>query len=168
MRAREHQLPRRARSRIAEGVDNLLGIRYYMCGTYMCKPSDEEAGPVWCGRAAGRMPGFFQPWLLLFLAERPAHGYELLERLRKNDDTCGVDPGALYRTLRQFERDAMVRSSWNTTGGGPARRVYEIAPPGVEYLDRWAEHIRGTRERLGRVLEAYERRSVRNADVQRR
>jgi len=105
------------------------------------------------------MLGFIQPWLLLLLADGPAHGYQLLEKLNSNDDTRGVDPGFLYRTLRQFEKDGMLRSSWDVEGRGPARRVYAITEDGVEYLEAWIGHVRAARERLGRLLQAFERRS---------
>ena len=51
---------------------------------------------------------FLRPCLLLLLREQPAHGYELLERLR----TFGFarDPGGLYRALRGLEQDGFVRS----------------------------------------------------------
>jgi poly-beta-hydroxybutyrate-responsive repressor len=101
------------------------------------------------------MLGFIQPWLLLLLWEEPAHGYQLMEKLNRNDDTRGVDPGFLYRTLRQFEKDGLLRSSWDMERGGPARRIYEITEDGVEYLQAWIDHVRSTRERLGRLLEAY-------------
>jgi len=100
--------------------------------------------------------GFVQPWLLLSLAQKPAHGYELMERLGQDKDTPGADPGLLYRTLRQFEEDGLVRSSWDTKGSGPARRVYEITDEGLEYLHAWAVNIRRTRERLDRFLAEYQ------------
>jgi poly-beta-hydroxybutyrate-responsive repressor len=104
------------------------------------------------------MLGFIQPWLLLLLSDKSAHGYQLLDKLNQNEDTKGIDPGFLYRTLRQFEQDGLVKSSWDVEGRGPARRVYEITPDGVEYLHAWVDHIRSTRERLGRLLETYESR----------
>ncbi len=125
----------------------------------MCNPRHsrdiEHSG---CGPPRGRMLGFIQPWLLLLLSEESAHGYQLLDRLDQNEDTRSIDPGFLYRTLRQFEEDGLVKSSWDTEGRGPARRVYEITTDGVEYLHAWAGHIRSTRERLGRFLETYESR----------
>lgn len=123
----------------------------------MCNPRHsrdiEHSG---CGPPHGRMLGFIQPWLLLLLSEQSAHGYQLLDRLKQNEDTRSIDPGFLYRTLRQFEEDGLVKSSWDTEGCGPPRRVYEITADGVEYLHAWAGHIRSTRERLGRFLETYE------------
>jgi PadR family transcriptional regulator len=116
-------------------------------------PIDE--GP--CHHHGGRVRSFIQPRLLLLLAERPAHGYELMERLGHEED-AGADPGLLYRTLRQFEEEGLVRSSWDTEGRGAARRVYEITGEGIDYLHAWAVNIRRTRERLERFLDDYEAR----------
>ena len=124
----------------------------------MCNHHAGDTGPGFCGPPAGRMLGFIQPWLLFLLSEKSAHGYQLLDKLNQNEDTRGIDPGFLYRTLRQFEEDGLVKSSWDMEGRGPARRVYEITADGVEYLHAWAGHIRSTRERLGRFLETYESR----------
>ena len=117
---------------------------------------DKEHGC--CAPPSGRMLGFIQPWLLFLLSEKPAHGYQLLDKLNQNEDTCSIDPGFLYRTLRQFEEDGLVKSSWDMEGHGPARRVYEITADGFEYLHAWVCHIRNMRERLGRFLDAYESR----------
>ena len=104
------------------------------------------------------MRGFVQPWLLLLLAQKTSHGYELMEKLGKDQETPDADPGLLYRTLRQFEQDGLVKSSWNMESPGPARRIYEITEDGIGYLRSWVGHIRSTRERLGRFLVAYESR----------
>jgi poly-beta-hydroxybutyrate-responsive repressor len=122
----------------------------------MCHSHDpHHPGQSCCSPPSGRIRGFIQPWLLLLLSEKAAHGYQLTDKLNRNEDTKGIDPGFLYRTLRQFEEDGLVKSTWDTGGRGPARRIYEITPDGVEYLHAWAEHIRATRERLGRYLDAY-------------
>ena len=66
-----------------------------------------------------------------------------------------ADPGFLYRTLRKLEEEGAVRSSWDTGGSGPARRVYALADLGGERLHTWAAHLRGTRARLDRFLTDY-------------
>ena len=108
-----------------------------------------------CSPLTRRVSGFLQPWLLLLLAQKPAHGYELLEQLSHDADDPGADAGLLYRSLRQFEHEGLVRSSWDTEGGGPARRVYEISEEGLEFLHAWAVKIRRTRQRLDRFLAEY-------------
>jgi PadR family transcriptional regulator PadR len=102
------------------------------------------------------MRGFVQPRLLLHLARKPAHGYELMEALGAADDPA-PDPGTLYRTLRGLEEDGLVRSAWETGESGPARRVYELTEQGVEFLHAWAASIRGTRAQLDRFLAEYEK-----------
>ena len=104
-------------------------------------------------RCGGQVRGFIQPRLLLLLAQKPAHGYELMDELRSvQGDENLADPGLLYRTLRQFEQDGLVTSSWDTEGHGPARRVYQLTGAGLEYLDVWAADIRATRDRLEQFL----------------
>jgi poly-beta-hydroxybutyrate-responsive repressor len=97
-----------------------------------------------------------QPQLMLLLLKKPAHGYELMERLAQDAETPEADPGLLYRTLRQLEEDGLVRSTWDTEGRGPARRVYELTDEGLEYLHAWAVNIRKTRQLLDRFLAEYE------------
>jgi PadR family transcriptional regulator PadR len=122
----------------------------------MCEPSHRGRGAGGrCWRHGGQIRSFLQPHILLLLAEKPAHGYELMERPEAADGPS-ADPGLLYRTLRQFEDEGLVRSAWDTRGHGPARRVYEITDEGQEYLHTWAINIRRTRERLERFLADYE------------
>ena len=109
-----------------------------------------------CCGPGSRVRGFIQPWLLLLLLQKPSHGYELMERLAQDEETPNTDPGMLYRTLRQIEEDGLVRSSWDTEGKGPARRLYEVTEEGVEFLHSWAVNIRRTRNRLDRFLAVYE------------
>jgi PadR family transcriptional regulator PadR len=74
--------------------------------------------------------------LLLLLARKAAHGYELMDALRSvPGDENLADPRMLCRTLRQFEQDGLVIPSWDTGGHGPARRVHQITDAGHEYLE---------------------------------
>lgn len=108
-----------------------------------------------CAAPAGQVRSFLQARLLLLLLERPAHGYDLMERLAAQGEGP-VDPGLLYRTLRLLEEDGAVTSGWETEGGGPARRLYVATPEGVDYLHAWAANIRGLRLQLDRFITAYE------------
>jgi DNA-binding PadR family transcriptional regulator len=94
--------------------------------------------------------------VLLLLLRKPGHGYELMERLAQEDDLPDADPGLLYPMLRRMEQQGLVRSTWDTGGAGPARRLYQVTPEGVEYLHAWAVDIRKTRGRLDRFLEEYQ------------
>ncbi|MFW6103355.1 MAG: PadR family transcriptional regulator [Chloroflexota bacterium] len=126
----------------------------------MCNEQcNAEVSHSFCAAASpGRMVGFTQAWILLLLSQGPAHGYQLLEALNVNEDISNVDPGFVYRTLRTFESEGLLRSSWETEGHGPARRVYEITSDGLDCLKAWTQHIRSTRDRLERLLGECERK----------
>ena len=97
---------------------------------------------------------FLRPCLLLLLREQPAHGYELLERLR----ALGFDrddPGRLYRALRALEGEGLVRSSWERSESGPDRRTYELTRPGMEHLHESAAALEATRGLLDLFLSRY-------------
>jgi poly-beta-hydroxybutyrate-responsive repressor len=86
---------------------------------------------------------FLRPCVLLLLREGPAHGYDLLERLRTFGFTR-ADPGGLYRALRALEQEGLVRSAWQETSHGPDRRIYEITRAGAESLHAQAQSLRAT------------------------
>jgi len=80
------------------------------------------------------------PVLLLMLREWSSYGYALMEKMAAFGFNT-MNAGTFYRTLRQMEKDGMVSSSWDTSEGGPARRVYSITKAGEEYLKFWADSL---------------------------
>jgi PadR family transcriptional regulator PadR len=107
---------------------------------------------------------FLAPCLLLLLAERADHGYDLLIRLRPIVDV-DADAGAVYRTLRHLEHDGLVRSTWLPANGAPARRNYELTEPGRAALRGCVVDMRDLRDRLDRFL--FRHRDVRQPSLHR-
>jgi PadR family transcriptional regulator, regulatory protein PadR len=107
------------------------------------------------GPPGGHVRSFVQPRLLFLLAQKPAHGYELMEQLAEEEGSA-IDPALLYRTLHRFQAHGLVSSTWDTEGRGPARRVYEITAEGLEYLHAWTVDLRRTRQQLDRFLCQYQ------------
>ena len=85
--------------------------------------------------------------VLLSLAEKPDHPYQLVRRIRERSGGR-LDPGtgSFYSVLAQAERHGLIRES--RTREDARRRVYEIAPLGRETLaaeaDRLAAQLRDT------------------------
>ncbi|MEP6476455.1 MAG: helix-turn-helix transcriptional regulator [Actinomycetota bacterium] len=104
--------------------------------------------------SGGQPKNFLRPSLLVLLLEGPAHGYELLERL-KALGFFRSDPGGVYRTLRVLEHEGLVRSAWDTSTAGPARRTYTITPEGEDELRAWAAVIDDSRRTLEQFLDRY-------------
>ncbi|MGQ9513111.1 helix-turn-helix transcriptional regulator [Thermodesulfitimonas sp.] len=98
-----------------------------------------------------------QAQLLLLLAEKPAHGYELIQRLNKADFTNGeVDVATVYRNLRRMDADGLVTSRWEAGPAGPARRLYTLTPRGEQVLKAWAASVRQEKKRLENFLRRYQ------------
>ena len=109
----------------------------------------------WTVRA--RVERFGEPTLLLLLAERPAHGYELLEQLSALTGERRIDMGNLYRVLRALEEDGIVTSEWQDDAPGPTKRIYELTDDGRRLLDGWAEALRANQELISSFLDRYEK-----------
>lgn len=112
----------------------------------------------WCNcYPAERPPRFLRPFLLLLLRERGGHGYELIDRMREIGLEYSVqDAGYVYRALRLMERKGLITSKWDTENAGPAKRVYEITPQGVQMLQEWAKALGNLKASLEAFLEMYE------------
>ena len=122
-------------------------------------PSPADSTPARCqpcAPGAGRALSRLEPWLLLLLAERGAHGYELLERLAALPDAPVADRGHLYRTLRRLDEQGCVTSTWEMPQAGPARHIYTLTADGMRALDAWVIHIGAARARLDSFLERRE------------
>jgi PadR family transcriptional regulator len=94
------------------------------------------------------------PVILLSLREWNSYGYELMERTAAFGFEA-MNPGTLYRTLRQMEKDGVVESKWETSRGGPARRVYNITDAGEAYLAFWAEALEQYRRNMESFFRLY-------------
>ena len=90
--------------------------------------------------------------LLLLLAERPTHGYELLDALPELVGSERVDVGNLYRVLRALEDEGLVRSEWSADLPGPAKRTYWLTDEGRAVLEAWLEALESLRGELDGFL----------------
>ena len=104
-----------------------------------------------------RVARLAEPALLLILADRPTHGYELLERLPALLGSESVDAGNLYRFLRALEADGIVVSAWDAELPGPARRTYTITDSGRQLLAAWVSALGEARARIDEFLDHYEK-----------
>ncbi len=94
------------------------------------------------------------PVILLTLRELNSYGYELMERAAVFGFEA-INPGTLYRTLRQMEKEGLCKSKWETSRGGPARRVYSITDAGEAYLDFWAEALEQYKRNMDTFFRLY-------------
>ena len=117
-------------------------------------PRHPKEYPCTCGM--GNLYRFVEPVLLFLLKSKGrSYGYELVSMLPALALTdAEIEAAALYRTLRQMEKNGCVISEWDTHHSGPARRVYALTKRGQEHLEEWLEvleHMSGAMTRLVRT-----------------
>ncbi len=102
----------------------------------------------------GTPKNFMIPVLLLLLRDWNAHGYELMQKLVAFGFPS-IDQGNFYRTLRQLEVDELVSSEWDTSAGGPAKRIYSLTSSGEQYLQLWADSMGQYQKMLDQFFNMY-------------
>ena len=104
-----------------------------------------------------RVERFGELALLLLLARRPTHGYELIELLPELTAEDRVDVGNLYRTLRSLEEEGLVSSEWSGNLPGPTKRTYTLTEEGHIVLASWLQAVQQLRDGLTEFLESARR-----------
>lgn len=107
------------------------------------------------GQRGGRgVTRYVEAVLLALLAEAPAHGYDLNERLAglfPLPDSL-PDVSTVYRMLGDLEGQGAIRSSW-AGGAGGGRKVYELTEAGDDLLGFWIERFEEEQAGVARFLE---------------
>jgi PadR family transcriptional regulator PadR len=112
------------------------------------------------GERGGRrgVARYVEASLLLLLAERQAHGWELSERLREVFPLPGSVPdiSTIYRALADLEAQGAV-SSELAPGEGGGRKVYELTDAGWDLVAFWEARFKDEQDGLVRLLGHFER-----------
>lgn len=111
--------------------------------------------------ARGGGPAVLRTALLVLLAERDSHGYDLAPRLAELG--LAPDMAALYRTLRSMDHRGELRSAWDASSHGPARRVYALTEEGRRRLQRALDGIEAHSLTIERLLARSRRHSASGA-----
>jgi PadR family transcriptional regulator, regulatory protein PadR len=106
------------------------------------------------------------PLILLWLQEESfSYGYEIMERLEEEFGFEQINPGSVYRTLRQMEKEGLCESEWEiSANGGPARRMYAISEAGETYLDAWADACKQYQQVIDSFSRVYRNRVSRSSE----
>src|ERR671934_1812807 len=98
------------------------------------------------------LKGHLDGLLLAVVAEEPAHGYAILERLRRRSGGAfDLPEGTIYPALHRLEEAGLLTSRW-APGATRRRRVYELTSKGRRALRRRREEWRGVSPAAGGAL----------------
>ncbi|XRH75381.1 MAG: PadR family transcriptional regulator [Candidatus Methanosuratincola verstraetei] len=115
------------------------------CGPHVGHPAFRQIP----GREA-TPKGLLHLAILSLLKEKELHGGSIHQSLKEK---FGVDPAKsiVYIMLRRMEKAGLLVSEWDTSEGGPAKRVYRITQEGLDYLEEATGRLRNA-ARIIRIL----------------
>jgi len=97
-----------------------------------------------------------RPSLLLLLAEKESHGYELFDQLSAfGFEPQRLDSSVIYRDLREMEELGLIDSYWDDDSKGPKRRVYRILEEGSIYLADWMKVLDIIQDQMNQLINRY-------------
>jgi PadR family transcriptional regulator PadR len=100
------------------------------------------------------LKGHLDMIVLAALAAGPAHGYAVIEEIRrKSGQAFDLPEGTVYPALHRLEQAGLLTSRWVTAESGRRRRVYALTRRGeralVERRAVWEQFS----DAIGRLLE---------------
>jgi PadR family transcriptional regulator PadR len=74
--------------------------------------------------------------ILSLLSERAMYGYEILQEAeRRSAQQFRMKEGTIYPALHQMERSGLLRSAWQESDSGRARKYYSLTAKGRRHAD---------------------------------
>ena len=100
-------------------------------------------------------------FILLFLAKEPSYGLTLLNKMEERLPYNNADGPAIYRALQELEKSGAVKSYWDTSDTGAAKKWYQITKNGFDQLKQFKSDIEQRKQNLEFFLSEYQ-----NIDLQ--
>jgi PadR family transcriptional regulator, regulatory protein PadR len=102
-------------------------------------------------RRSQLLRGVLDMCLLALIRDQPAYGYEMRTRLAERGLAL-VGEGSIYPLLGRLEREGLVETFHERSGGGPPRKYYRASAKGRRALESYEREWRETRDAVDAVL----------------
>ena len=81
------------------------------------------------------LKGHLDMIVLAALAGGPAHGYAVIEEIRRrSSEAIDLPEGTIYPALHRLQQAGLLSSKWVTAESGRRRRVFALTPGGKRAL----------------------------------
>lgn len=109
------------------------------------------SGPTHCQFELSAPRHFVYPALLLLLAEKPRHGYRLVDAFL-GLGLGPIDRPSVYRALADLEKDGFITHEVMASIAGSSRHVYSVTDDGLAALRSWTSVLCEQWDSLGHVI----------------
>jgi PadR family transcriptional regulator, regulatory protein PadR len=107
-------------------------------------------------------------FLLLFLAEAPGYGAQLLTRIKTELPFCFSDSPSVYRSLQELEDKKLVETRWEIFGDNQPRKFYSLTPKGWQALEEFKVDIVKRRANFDFFLQHFQGLNLKSISPERR
>src|ERR1051325_4068164 len=99
------------------------------------------------------LKGHLDMIVLAALAAGPAHGYAVIEEIRRRSgEAFDLPEGTVYPVLHRLEAAGLLASRWTTAESGRQRRVYALTKRGNRALAEQRATWKAFSEAIGGLL----------------
>jgi len=99
------------------------------------------------------LKGHLDMIVLAALSSRPAHGYAVIEEIRRRSaGAFDLPEGTVYPVLHRLEQAGLLSGRWVTADSGRRRRVYEVTARGRRELTQQRAVWRQFSDAIGGVF----------------
>jgi DNA-binding PadR family transcriptional regulator len=111
-----------------------------MTGPFKSHANGKRSPPADFAPPQGIPHGFLRLYILRRIADKPAHGYDLMREIReKTHGAWKPGPGSTYPILKELGARRLIRST-SSKKAGRQQRVYHVTPDGRRFMkehSRW-------------------------------
>jgi PadR family transcriptional regulator PadR len=84
--------------------------------------------------------GLLSFWMLMAIAEKPVYAYEMREKIIQiSAGSIHADENSIYRALRRFTQNELVKSQLKASDKGPNRRYFQLSKKGEDLLSKFIQ-----------------------------
>jgi PadR family transcriptional regulator, regulatory protein PadR len=100
------------------------------------------------------LPRLLRAGIMAVLAKEQTHGYQIAQILSDllMFEGHAPDTAGIYRALKEMQDEGLVISHWQTTESGPAKKLFEITPDGIECLNNWKQTLKDYQTAIDELL----------------
>ena len=98
-------------------------------------------------------PGALEMMILESLRRQPAHGYALVQHIKRtSNDLLQIEEGSLYPALQRLLKEDLVKAEWSISSTNRRVRIYKLTAAGARHLERQVSSFEKMLEGITRVL----------------
>jgi len=95
--------------------------------------------------------GLLELCILNLLAQESMYGYQLVKRLTTIPELI-ITEGTIYPLLSRLKREKVIKSFFEESPYGPARRIYKLSTSGIKHMQEMNRIWKEVSENVNKII----------------